>query len=107
MNAKTALLKILLSGETVNIKTLFRDTGLTNSGREMARMVEKPFGVKLDREQVVAKSRYGCTVTYFNYKLPRNNENHHGITLMAKYVLQNGGNPKSGAKTKKQLNEKA
>ena len=101
MNAKTALLKILLNGETVNVKTCFRDTGLTNCAREVSRMVEKPFGVNLDREQIVSKSRYGCTVTYFNYKLPRNNENHHGITLIARYILENNGNPSKGKITNK------
>lgn len=105
MNAKTALLKILLSGKTVNVKTCFRDTGLTNAARECSRMVEAPFGVKLDRKPQTGKSRYGCTVSWVDYSLPRNDENSKGIMLIAKYIQENNGNPKSGAKTKKQLNE--
>lgn len=100
MNAKTALLKILLSGETVNVKTCFRDTGLTNAARECSRMVEQPFGVRLHRELKQGKSRYGCTVTWVDYTLPRTKENAEGINLIAKYILYNNGNPKRGAITK-------
>jgi hypothetical protein len=106
MNAKTALLKILLSGETVNVKTCFRDTGLTNCSREVSRMVEKDFGVVLKREPKTGKSRYGCSVVWIDYSLPRTQENAQGINLIAKYIMDNNGNPKSGAKTQKQLNEK-
>jgi len=103
MNAKTALLKILLSGETVNVKTCFRDTGLTNAARECSRMVEKPFGVRLHREPKQGKSRYGCSVSWIDYTLPRTQENAEGIVKIAKYIMENGGNPKSGAKTQKEL----
>ena len=103
MNAKTALLKILLSGETVNVKTCFRDTGLTNAARECSRMVEQAFNVKLDRKPQSGKSRYGCSVVWIDYTLPRTQENAKGINEIAKYILENGGNPKSGAKTQKEL----
>lgn len=100
MNAKTALLKILLSGETVNVKTCFRDTGLTNCSREVSRMVEKDFNVKLDRKPQTGKSRYGCTVSWVDYSLPRNDENSKGIMLIAKYIQENNGNPQKGKITK-------
>lgn len=100
MNAKTALLKILLSGETVNVKTCFRDTGLTNCSREVSRMVEKDFNVKLDRKPQIGKSRYGCTVSWVDYSLPRNDENSKGIMLIAKYIQENNGNPQKGKITK-------
>ena len=103
MNAKTALLKIFLSGETVNIKTCFRDTGLTNLGREAGRMVERAFNVKLNREHKTGKSRYGCPVNWVDYTLPRTQENAKGIVDIARYIQENNGNPKSGAKTKKEL----
>jgi hypothetical protein len=101
MNGKTALIKLFLSGEVVNIKNCFKEVGFSNCSRECIRQIEKPFNVTLHREHRKGKSRWGVDVTWTDYSLKRTNENQQGIFEMSKYVLDNGGNPKKGKITNK------
>lgn len=102
MNAKTALCKHFLAGETLSIKSCFHTVGLTNLPREASRMIEKPFGVTLKRTQINSLSRYKQPITFFEYYLPRTPENANGVALMAQYVAKNGGAEHSGHKTDKE-----
>jgi hypothetical protein len=101
MNGKTALIKLFLSGEVVNIKNCFKEVGFSNCSRECIRMVEKPFGVTLHREHRKGKSRWGVDVTWTDYSLKRTNQNQQGIFEMSKYVLENGGNKSKSKITNK------
>jgi hypothetical protein len=100
MNAKTALIKSLLSGDILSIKTCFNTIGLTNLPREIGRMVERPFNVKVSRTQMTGKSRYGTPITWYEYRLNQTTYNQKGISEMAKYVMENNGNPPKGKITK-------
>lgn len=101
MNAKTALIKSLLAGDVLSIKTCFNTIGITNLPREASRMIEKPFGVFLSRTRKQGKSRYGTNITWYEYKLEQTNINQRGIAEMVKYVLEHNGNPSKGKITNK------
>lgn len=91
MTAKAALCSHLLAGHTLNIKNCFTLIGLTNCPREISRMIEKPFGVKVDRVRREGESRYGQPVTWIDYHLNAFIErNKEGVELMKKYVQENG-----------------
>ena len=89
MNAKTALAKELLSGNIVNIKNCFKTTGLTNAPREVSRMIERTFGVKVSRDHRKGKSKYGQTVTWTDYRLNSTKQNLPGIKKMREYIKEN------------------
>jgi hypothetical protein len=101
MNGKTALIKLFLSGEVVNIKNCFREVGFSNCSRECIRQIEKPFNITLHREHRKGKSRWGVDVTWTDYSLKRTSENQNGIFEMSKYVIENGGNKPKGKITNK------
>ena len=101
MNCKTALIKHLLSGQVINVKTCFEDIGLTNCAREIGRMIEKPFGVEVSRTPRQGKTRYGTSCTWTDYRLNHTPYNANGIKEMAMYVLKQNGNPSKGKITDK------
>lgn len=100
MTAKCALVKSLLAGDVINIKTCFRDIGLTNAPREISRMIEQSFNVTVSRTPQRGKSRYGNSVSWVDYRLNRTNQNAEGIKLMAIYILEQNGNLAKGKITK-------
>lgn len=104
MTAKAALAKALLDGRVLNVKNCFETIGLTNLGREASRMIERDFEVKLNRVPRNGKSRYGQPVTWFDYNLPRNEENKEGIQRMREYVAKEfrSVNPKTDKELKQQ-----
>jgi hypothetical protein len=87
--SKAALCKSLLNGDILNVRNVHQNIGLSNCSREIIRMVEKPFNVKVDRRQVVGHTRYGTSASWFDYQLKRNELNKEGIRLMEKYVKDN------------------
>lgn len=90
MTAKASLCKYLLSGYTLNIKNCFTLIGLTNCPREISRMVEKPFNVEVSRIRREGISRFGQTVTWFDYHLKTfTKKNKEGVELMKTYVKDN------------------
>lgn len=93
MTAKASLCKALLDGVTINCGNIHNLVGFTNASREIIRMVEQPFGVKCNREEVISKSRYGSTVQFINYRLYNTILNREGIKKMREYVAKesNGG----------------
>lgn len=101
MNAKTALIKSLLAGDVLSIKTCFNTIGLTNLPREVSRMIEQPFGVVVSRTPKQGKSRYGTPITWYEYRLNQTSHNQKGIQEMVKYVLEHNGNPSKGKTTNK------
>lgn len=100
MTSKAALCVHLLRGETLNIKNVFSQIGLTNCPREISRMIEKPFGVNVTRTHREGKSRYGQAVVWVDYKLEKTNENLEGIEKMKEYVNSQKTNPKTDKETK-------
>lgn len=87
MTAKAALCMHLLEGHTLNIKNCFSLIGLTNCPREISRMIEKPFGVRVARVHREGKSRYGQSVTWVDYHLNEFvEENKEGIKKMREYI---------------------
>jgi hypothetical protein len=88
ITAKAALCRALLEGKTINIKNCFNTIGLTNAPREVSRMVEQPFSVKLDRKRMEGHSKYGQSVCWVNYTLPFTEENKEGIEKMKEYINQ-------------------
>lgn len=86
MTAKAALAKALLDGRVLNVKNCFATIGLTNCAREISRMIEQPFGVKINRVHREGKSRYGQPVTWVDYFLTPNGSNAQGVKKMREYV---------------------
>ena len=67
--AKAALAEALLTGHVINIKNCFSMIGITNAPREVSRMIEKDFGVEVSRTPRNGKSRFGGSVTWYDYRL--------------------------------------
>ena len=65
MTAKAAICKALLSGRVITIKTGFNEFGVTNLPREISRMIEKEFKVKVSKDRATDLSRWGVPRTYF------------------------------------------
>lgn len=92
MNARAAIAQAFLRGEILTIKTAFRDFGVSNLPRECGRGIERKFGVRISKFRKEGKSRFGVPVTYFQYRLNRDDpSNFVGVQAMAKYVVENGG----------------
>ncbi len=83
----------LLEGRVLNVKNVFRDIGLTNAAREISRMVEIPFSVEVSRTPRKGKSRYGCDVTWIDYRLNKSERNQPGIQRMIEYIAANTTEP--------------
>jgi hypothetical protein len=106
MTAKAALIKHLLTGDIINVKTCFSLIGLTNCAREVSRMVEKPFGVIVSRMRMEGSSRYGQPVSWVDYRLnPMIPGNPEGIKKMVQYLMEQGAVEKTGHKTDNQAKE--
>lgn len=101
MTAKAALVKHLLSGDVINIKTCFNLIGLTNCPREISRSIEKYFGVIVSRTKREGSSRYGQPVCWIDYRLNRTPQNEEGIKKMFDYLLKHDDTAiqKAGNKT--------
>jgi hypothetical protein len=69
MKSTIKLLTSLLEGKKFNCKTIMKDFGYSNASREIIRKIEQPFNIRLKREKVISKNRYGESVTYLNYSL--------------------------------------
>lgn len=88
MTAKTAIIQALLNGHTLNVKNCFHLFGITNCAREMSRMIEKDFGVELNRTPREGKSKYGQSCTWFDYNLEITEANGVGIKKMIDYLTE-------------------
>lgn len=92
MTAKCALAKALLDGKTLNVKNCFNTIGLTNCSREISRMIENDFHVKVEKIPRKGTSRYGQPVTWYDYKLDKSlPENKEGVAAMRLYLAENMG----------------
>ena len=86
MTAKCALALALLEGRVLNVGTIFKETGLSNAGREIPRMIEKPFNLVVSRIPRTGKSRYGNPVSYMDYRLNKDAPyNKEGIIKLREY----------------------
>ena len=88
MNAKAALCQALLEGLVINIRNIHKLTGLTNVGREIPRMIERPFGVEVSRTHKEGENRYGSNCTWTDYYLRTSKHNQLGIEKMKAYVAE-------------------
>ena len=86
MTAKAALAMALLDGKVLTVANCFRLIGLTNIGREIPRMIEKPFGIIISRTPKTGKSRYGQGVSYTEYKLNHTPYNEPGLEKLKSYI---------------------
>lgn len=86
MTAKAALAKELLSGRVITIMSGFMELAITNTPREVSRMIEKDFGVEVSRTPRKKNGKYGRTVNYYEYRLNRTERNKEGIEKMKAYV---------------------
>jgi hypothetical protein len=92
MNAKCALIKEFLEGKSITIMTCFKTVGLTNLGREVPRMIERPFNVVISRTRMEGKSRHGSNISWYSYRLnPLINGNREGVQKMKDYLAENMG----------------
>ena len=66
-----AMLKHLLTGKPINIKTSYLQFGFSNPAREVSRKIEKPFDMQLNRTLRKFKSKYGIIGYYFDYNLAK------------------------------------
>jgi len=101
MTAKAAISKALLKGRVITIKTGFNEFGVTNLPREISRMIEQDFKVKVSKDRATDLSRWGVPRTYFRYRLNRTEQNMDGIKRMEEYVSSIEGNPKRKLKIEK------
>lgn len=86
MTAKAALIYHLLKGDVLTIGSGFLIIGLTNIPREISRSVEKEFKVRVSKNRVDSKNRYGYAISFFQYRLNRTEYNAPGIEKMKAYV---------------------
>lgn len=86
MTSRAALCMALLEGRVLNVKNVFENVGLTNCSREISRMIEKPFGVKVSKYPTEGKNRYGQRVSWYNYFLVHTKANKSGIKKMRQYI---------------------
>lgn len=86
MTAKAALAKELLAGRVITIMSGFTRLAITNVPREVSRMIEADFGVKVSRTKKEKKGKYGRTVIYNEYRLNKTDYNKEGIEKMKAYV---------------------
>jgi len=71
MKSTIKLLQSLLEGKVLNCKTIMKDFGYSNASREIIRKIEQPFDIRLKREKISSKKRYGESVSYLNYSLEK------------------------------------
>ena len=88
MNATAAIAKAFLDGKVLSIKTAFHQFGITNLPREVSRLIEKKFNVKVARVAKEGKTRYGIHVRWFEYRLPKTDYNKEGIEKMKLYISE-------------------
>lgn len=86
MNQKAALCRALLSGDVLSIMDGFKKLGITNLPREVGRSIEREFDVRVSRTPKTAKTRYGTTCHYYEYRLNKSEHNKAGIEKMKKYI---------------------
>jgi len=105
MNAKTALGLALLQGKVLNIKNGFQQFGITNIPREISRLIEKPFGLRVSRTRKEGTTRYGQTVFWIDYRLNRTGYNKEGIDKLKAYIQKQSASelpPKTDKEAKEQ-----
>lgn len=85
-DSQSSSVQSAIAGKVLNIKNCFTTIGITNCPREISRMVEKPFGVKVSRTPRVGKSRFGQSITWTDYRLNLTEYNKPGIEKMKEYV---------------------
>lgn len=103
MTAKAALCQALLDGRVLNVKNVFTTIGLTNCAREISRMVEQPFNVRVSRARREGKSKYGQPVTWTDYRLNAGVDyNRDGVLKMKEYVREQrvSTNPRTQSEVK-------
>lgn len=92
MNAIAAISQAFLKGEILTIKTAFKDFGVSNLPREVGRAIERKFNLRISKVRRESKSRYGVFVSYYEYRLNRDDPaNEVGISAMTSYIEANGG----------------
>ena len=87
--AKAAICNAFLQGEKLTILDCFRKFGVSNSPREVRRMIEKPFDVIIERVDKQGLTRFRHTCNYKEYSLAHNKRNKQGIQRMLEYVNKN------------------
>jgi hypothetical protein len=87
--AKAALCKALLDGYVLNVSNVFKTIGLSNCSREIGRSIVRDFGAEVQKIPRTAKTRYGQTAHYYDYKLVFSQRNRKPIKEMKKYVVEN------------------
>jgi hypothetical protein len=88
MTRTQALAKHLLAGKPVSIKTAYKDFGISNISREVARLIERPFGVTLTRTKKEGKTKYGSYCSWLEYSLMPSKINASGIKKLKKLSLE-------------------
>lgn len=86
MTRTQALAKHLLAGKTVSIKTAYTLFGISNISREVVRLIEKPFNVRLTRTKKEGKTKYGTYCQWYEYSLTANKMNQLGIKALKQAI---------------------
>lgn len=86
----TAMMDYLLKGKPISGKNAFELFGCSNVSREIIRQVEKPLGIKLDREECYLKNRFGNHIRFFKYRLSSIRDKHKVITYLRYLNAQKG-----------------
>ncbi len=105
MNQTCKIAKSLLKGEVISILTGFQRFFITNVPREIGRLIERPFGVEVDKKQKNFTNKDGESGYYFEYRLLRKPCNLEGIAKLETYVREKEqsqfqSSTRRGAKTK-------
>ncbi len=84
--AKAAIANHFINGGTMTISDCFKLFGVTNLPREIKRLIEDPFGIKIERTPVLVKTRYCQGKLIKRYSLIKNKNSKLAISRMAKYI---------------------
>jgi predicted AlkP superfamily phosphohydrolase/phosphomutase len=85
MTAKCALALALLEGRVLTVYNCMKEIGYSNIAREIPRVIEKDFGVKVSRVPKESTNRYGDPVKYTEYRLNVTEQNKEGREKLIAY----------------------
>jgi hypothetical protein len=88
MNATAAIAKSLLAGHTLNIKSAFRLFGVTNLPREIGRLIERRFHIRVNRQWHCGLTRYNIPCNWVDYSLKRDKLPKAKLLAMREYIAQ-------------------
>lgn len=86
MNATAHIAEAFLKGRVLSIKKGFRLFGVTNMPREVGRLIERRFKIKVNRTWKAGFTRYNIPCSWIDYRLVPTKRNLPARKRMRKYI---------------------